>query len=159
MYLFNTHNYRLVFNLDADSPKKYIKKWKEFKIQCEENGNNKHIVDKIKEFSDLKQIKNMPYLKRLEGGLGGNNNKIHKQIRFRHIRKGQLMTSGAIPYYNDMSIIFNEIISTDVEKWSYNELDDLIYTFIKTANYYMETECVSGYIEMINKQLFRQSFR
>ena len=52
-----------------------------------------------------------------------------------------------------MNIIFNQIISTDVEKWSYNELDDLIYAFIKTANYYMGTDCVSGYIELINKTI------
>ena len=28
---------------------------------------------------------------------------------------------------------------------------NLIYAFIKTANYYMGTKCVSGYIELINK--------
>lgn len=94
----------------------------------------------------------MPYLKREEGRLGSDDNTIHKQIRFRHIFKEKQM-NGSIPYYKeDKSIIFNEIISTDNEKWTYNELDDLIYAFIKTANYYMGTECVSGYIELINKK-------
>ena len=95
----------------------------------------------------------MPYLEREEGGLGGNNNRIHKQIRFRHTFEGKEFNGGNTPYnkIDDTHIIFNEIISTDIEKWSYNELDDLIYAFIKTAKYYMGTECVSGHIELINK--------
>ena len=150
MNLLNTHNHRLVFNLDGDSPEKYIKKWNKFKIECE-SGDNQHIVEQIKEYSKLEKIKNMPYLKREEGGLGGDNNIIHKQIRFRHIFKGQNKK-------DDSYIIFNEIVSTDIEKWTYNELDDLIYAFIKTANYYMGTNCVSGYIELINKRTFLENY-
>ena len=155
MYLLDTHNHRLVFNLDGHASEKYIKKWNEFKIKCE-SGNNQHIVEQIKEYSKLEIIKNMPYLKRKEGGLGGDNNIIHKQIRFRYIFEGQQFNGGNIPYYkDDTHIIFHEIVSTDIEKWNYNELDDLIYAFIKTANYYMGTECVSGYIELINKNNFQ----
>lgn len=155
MNLINTHNHRLCFKLDGDAPEKYIKKWNKFKIDCE-SGDNQHIIEQIKTYSKLEKIKNMPYLRRVEGGLGGDNNGIHKQIRFRHIFEGTQFNGGNIPYYkkDDMSIIFNEILSTDIETWSYNELDDLVYAFIKTANYYMETECVSGYIELINKQTF-----
>lgn len=159
MELLNTHNHRLVFNLvDGDSPEEYIK-WNKFKIECE-SGDNQHIVEIIKEYSKLEKIKNMPYLKREEGGLGGDNNIIHKQIRFRHIFKGQQFNGGNIPYYkkDDTYIIFNEIVSTDIEKWTYNELDDLIYAFIKTANYYMGTNCVSGYIELINKRSFLENY-
>jgi len=158
MDLLNTHNHRLIFNLDRDAAEKYIKKWNKFKIECE-SGDNQHIVEKIKEYIKLEQIKNMPYLKREEGGLGGDNNIIHKQIRFRHIFKGQQFNGGNIPYYiRDDSIIFNEIISTDIEKWTYNELDDLIYAFIKTANYYMGSNCLSGYIELINKTTFLENY-
>ena len=159
MELLNTHNHRLVFYLDGDSPEKYIKKWNKFKIECE-SGDNQHIVEIIKEYSKLEKIKNMPYLKREEGGLGGDNNITHKQIRFRHIFEGQQFNGGNIPYYkkDDTYIIFNEIVSTDIEKWTYNELDDLIYAFIKTANYYMETNCVSGYIELINKRSFLENY-
>ena len=159
MDLLNTHNHRLVFNLDGDAPEKYIKKWNKFKIKCE-SGDNQHIVEQIKEYSKLEKIKNMPYLKRVEGGLGGDNNIIHKQIRFRHIFKGHQINGGNIPYYkkDDTYIIFNEIVSTDIEKWSYNELDDLIYAFIKTANYYMGTNCVSGYIELINERTFLENY-
>ncbi len=150
MNLLNTHNHRLVFNLDEDAPEKYIIKWNEFKIKCE-SGDNKHIVEQIKRYSKLKINKNMSYLERVEGGLGGDNNRIHKQIRFRHIFLGQQFNGSNIPYYKkDTSIIFNEINSTDIEKWTYNEIDDLIYAFIKTANYNMGTDCVSGYIELTN---------
>ena len=158
MYLLNTHNHRLVFKLDGYAQEKYIQKWNKFKIECE-SGDNQHIVNQIKEYSNLKNIKNMPYLKREEGGLGGDNNIIHKQIRFRHIFEGQQFNDGNIPYYKkDDYIIFNEIVSTDIEKWTYNELDDLIYAFIKTANYYMGNECVSGYIELINKTTFLDNY-
>jgi len=158
MNLLNTHNHRLVFYLYGDDPEKYRKKWNEFKIKCE-SGDNKHIIERLKEYSKLEIIKNMPYLKRTEGGMGGNNNVIHKQIRFRHIFEGQQFNGRNIPYYKDDNhIIFNEIISTDIEKWTYNELDDLIYAFIKTANYYMKTACVSGYIELINKTTFSDHY-
>ena len=152
MELINAYNHRLVFNLDGDAPENYIKKWNKLKIECE-SGNNQHFVEQIKAYCKLEKIKNMPYLEREEGGLGGNNNKIHKQIRFRHTFEGKEFNGGNIPYnkIDDTHIIFNEIISTDIEKWSYNELDDLIYAFIKTANYYMGSECVSGHIELINK--------
>ena len=159
MDLLNTHNHRLVFNLDGDAPEKYIKKWNKFKIECE-SGNNQHIVGQIKKYSKLEKIKNMPYLKREEGGLGGDNNGIHKQIRFRHIFERKEFNGENIPYYkkDDTHIIFNEIISTDIEKWTYHELDDVICAFIKTANYYMGTECVSGYIELINKTTFTDHY-
>lgn len=160
MYLLDTYNHRLVFNLNGYvSSEKYIKKWNEFKIECE-SGDNQHIVEQIKEYSNLEKIKNMPYLKRVEGGLGGDNNRIHKQIRFRHIFEGQQFNGRNIPYYkkDDMSIIFNEIVSTDIEKWNYSELDDLIYAFIKIANYYMGGDCVSGYIELINKNSFLENY-
>jgi hypothetical protein len=159
MDLLNTHNHRLVYKLDGDSPEKLIKKWNKFKIECE-SGDNQHIVEQIKEYSKLEKIKNMPYLKRVEGGLGGDNNRIHKQIRFRHIFMEQQFNGTNIPYYKkgDTYIIFNEIRSTDIEKWTYNELDDLVYAFIKTANYYMGTDCVSGYIELINKRTFLENY-
>ena len=158
MYILNTHNHRLVFNLDRDAPEKYIKKWNKFKIECE-SGNNRHIVEQIKEYSKLETNKNMPYLQRIEGGLGGNNNTIHKQIRFRHIFKGQQLNGGNIPYYKeDTHIILNEIISTNIEKWTYNELDDFIYAFIKTANYKVGADCVSGYIELINKTTWSDNY-
>jgi serine/threonine protein kinase len=46
--------------------------------------------------------------------------------------------------------LFDRIINTDTEKWSYEELDDLIYGLTKTFNFFMEAECVNGVIEISN---------
>jgi hypothetical protein len=157
MNIVNTHNHRLVFCLDGDAPEKYIKKWNKFKQQCE-GGNNKYILEQIKQNCKIKSNKKLQYLDREEGGLGGNDNTIHKQIRFRHIFMGKKI-NGSIPYFkNDNNIIFNEITSTNKEKWTYVELDDIIYAFIKSANNFVESKCVSGYIEMINERTFSDNY-
>jgi len=145
MNILNTHNHRLVFSIDNDAPEEYMKRWKEFKLKCE-SGNNKYIIEQIKDYCKLEKNKTMPYLNRNEGGMGGNNNIIHKQIRFR-----QCYSWSGLSKYVDNNIIFDQIVNTEQEKWTYDELDDLIYAFIKTANYNVKAECVNGYIEMRNK--------
>ena len=140
MNILNTHNHRLVFCIDDDAPEEYIKRWNEFKLKCE-SGKNKHIVEQIKEYCKLETNKAMPYLNRMEGGMGGDNNMIHKQLRFRNSIFG----------IKGNDIIFDQVINTDTEKWTYDELDDIIYAFIKTANYNVNADCVRGYIEMKNK--------
>ena len=145
MNIFDTHDYKLRFYIDKDAPDNCMKKWNKFKLKCE-RGDNKQIVEQIKSYCKLPQNKNIPYLNRVEGGMGGNNNIIHKQIRFRN---GKLWSK--LPKYNDFDIIFDRIENTDIEKWTNEELDDIIYGFIKTANYNIEAECVNGSIEMINK--------
>jgi hypothetical protein len=77
----------------------------------------------------------------MEGGIGGDNNMTHKQLRFRNSIFG----------IKGNDIIFDQVINTDTEKWTYDELDDIIYAFIKTANYNVNADCVRGYIEMKNK--------
>ena len=140
MNILNTHNHRLVFCIDDDAPEEYIKRWNEFKLKCE-SGKNKHIVEQIKEYCKLETNKALPYLNRMEGGMGGDNNMIHKQLRFRNSIYG----------IKGNDIIFDQVINTDTEKWTYDELDDIIYAFIKTANYNVNADCVRGYIEMKNK--------
>lgn len=49
---------------------------------------------------------------------------------------------------SDNDIILHDIISTTDEKWNYDELDDLIYAFIKTANFNIKADCVNGNIKM-----------
>jgi hypothetical protein len=138
--MLNTHNHRLVFCIDDDAPEEYIKRWNEFKLKCE-SGKNKHIVEQIKEYCKLETNKALPYLNRMEGGIGGDNNMTHKQLRFRNSIFG----------IKGNDIIFDQVINTDTEKWTYDELDDIIYAFIKTANYNVNADCVRGYIEMKNK--------
>jgi len=142
MDIVNTHNHRLIFRIDNDAPEEYMKIWKEFKLKCE-NGDNKHVVEQIKSYCKLEKNKTMPYLNRSEGGMGGGDNILHKQLRFRDDMHGM---SSSICADND--IMFSEIMNTEHEKWTYEELDDIIYAFTKTANYHVKTDCVSGYIEL-----------
>ena len=82
--------------------------------------------------------------------MGGNNNFVNKQIRFREFfpNDNRSLNDGS---WKDNDIVLTEITSTEEERWTYEELDDLIYGFIKTANYKLQAECVSGVIEMVNK--------
>ena len=53
--------------------------------------------------------------------------------------------------YIDNEIIMEQINDGEKEIWTYEELDDIIYGFIKTANEIMESECINGCIELKNK--------
>lgn len=147
MNILNTHNHRLVFCIDDDAPEEYIKRWNEFKLKCE-SGKNKHIVEQIKEYCKLETNKALSYLNSMEGGMGGDNNTIHKQLRFRN----------SIVGINDNHIIFDQVMNTNIEKWTYDELDDLIFAFIKTANYNVKADCVGGYIEMRNNDSYSDNY-
>ena len=148
MNLLDTHSHRLVFRLAEHAPEKQVRKWNELKTRCE-SGDNKQIIEQMKQYCKLEINRNMPYLEREEGGLGGNDNKIHKQIRLRHVSMGQQFDEGLVRHRTEhTNIVFNEITSTGIEKWTYNELDDLIYAFIRMANYSVGANCVSGHIEL-----------
>ena len=154
MNIINTHEHRLVFRIDNDAPKECIKKWEDFKLKCEggESGfstprPNKNILEQIKENCKLEGNKKLPYLKRSEGGLGGDNNIENKQIRFRDYE----LCSSTWPRKVDNNIIFDQITNGKKELWTYEELDDIIYGFIKTANYFMKAEYINGYIELKNR--------
>lgn len=141
MDLIETHKHELVFKIDKDAPEEYINKWNDFKLKCE-SGENEYIVEQIKEYCKLEQNKSLPYLKRCEGGLGGDNNLTNKQIRFRKYRMSK--------YQQDNDIIFDEIINVEQDKWTYEELDDLIYAFQKVADNNLDAYCVNGYIKITN---------
>ena len=49
-------------------------------------------------------------------------------------------------------------MNTNIEKWTYDELDDLIFAFIKTANYNVKADCVGGYIEMRNNDSYSDNY-
>ena len=150
MKIIKTHQHRLVFSIDKDAPTKYKNKWNELKTLCEIDyyveGNEltrKDIFERIKEKCKLKQNKELPYLNRLEGGLGGNNNILNKQLRFRNYK---LWSKD--PRYVDNNIIIDKITNGKNEEWSYEELDDIIYGFIKMGNEIIEAECINGIIEL-----------
>ena len=125
------------FRIDFDASNKYIEKWNKLKQECE-NTDNKITVEEIKNNCKLESNKNLPYLERCEGGLGDNN----KQIRFR--------IKESIKYDNDILL---KVENTKFEKWMYEELDDIIYSFVKVLNKRLNTKCVNGYIEIINTKM------
>lgn len=145
MNILNTYIHKLRFCIDYDAPPQYIEKWCKLKQKCE-TGNNEYIVEQMKNYFKLDINKKLPYLNRSEGGLGGNNNINNKQIRFRD-------NWGENDYRDqkDNNIILHEITNGTDEIWTYKELDDIIYSFTKVANNYLDAECVKGSIEMIHK--------
>jgi len=94
----------------------------------------------------------MPFLNRCEGGIGGDNNLINKQLRFRNFISNKYPS-----YLNDMTlidkydIVMLDITSTYYEKWSLEELDNLIEGFIIMGNNYIGKKCIKGFIELHNK--------
>ena len=104
-------------------------KWIELKKMCE-NWDNKKIIFELLSYCKLDSVKNLPYLNRCEGGIGGDNNLINKQIRFR--KYNSIME---LPGYKDNNIIFY-IINTTTEQWTFNELNDIMCAFSIYANNY-----------------------
>lgn len=57
MNIIDTHEHRLVFRIDTDAPKEYIKKWKDFKLECEGRkqnlpGSKKKYLNKLKKIAN-----------------------------------------------------------------------------------------------------------
>ena len=146
MNIPETHITTLRFKIYSNAPKKCLQKWKELKNICEYNNNNenKKIVKDWLSFCDNERIKEMPYLNRCEGGIGGDNNIKHKQMRFRQY----------IYLNKDNDIVFDQIYNTNEEKWTFQEFDDLILGFIKYANNFIKGNYVDCVIELINKDLY-----
>jgi hypothetical protein len=146
MFILDTHIHKLRFRIDTDAPKVYMNRWKKLKYDCD-NGNNEYIVETMKTYCKLESNKTLPYLQRTEGGFGGNDNIMNKQIRFR------------ICWSNiDNDIILDQVDNTETEKWTYDELDDIIRALTKTFNYFVESECVNGVIEISNKKSMRDDY-
>ena len=135
MNILDTHIYKLRFKLDYDATEKYIEKWNKIKEESE-TTDNKYLVEEIKNKCKLESNKNLPYLQRNEGGLGGNNNQNNKQIRFRFNFNS---------YKFDDDILLS-VLNSDLknEKWSYEELDDILRSLIKVLNKKMSRECERG---------------
>jgi len=137
----NTHTISLRFKIDKDASQKYINNWINFKNVCE-SGNNKQIVKDWLSNCRINSNKDMPYLNRMEGGIGGCSNLLHKQIRFRL----------NLVYLIDNDIVLN-IYNSDKEEWLLEELDDLIRAFIIIANIAICAECVKGCIEIESNEI------
>ena len=141
MELMPAYCHRLVFRIDADASKAVMDKWESLKAQCE-SGDNKHIVEQMKEFCKSEGNRTMPYLRRREGGMGGNDSRQNKQIRFRDGRWAR------IPRHVDADIVLDQLTDGEREKWKYEELDDIVCSFTRVANTLLRAYCVRGCIEM-----------
>lgn len=146
MNISDTHYVRLIFTIDPYVTKPYIDIWNALKKECEYNNSNQEIVKEWLSMCKKKDVCNLPYLDCSEGGIGGSN----KQIRFR-------------PFYSDISGFRDNYIVFDVqnsneEKWTFDELDDLIYGFVKYSNEYVIKDCIQGVIEFVNKNNFDDNY-
>lgn len=152
MFILDTHIHKLRFRIDSDAPNAYMNRWKKLKHKCE-NGDNKNIIEQMKTYCKLESNKTIPYLQRAEGGIGGDRNVMNKQIRFRLYCKYM-----NLPIYKDNDIILEQVDNTETEKWTYDELDDIIRALTKTFNYFVDSECVNGVIEMSNKESMSDNY-
>jgi hypothetical protein len=141
----NDYQCRLVFCLQDNSDKNEIKQWRKLKKHFNSIDHINSIVKQIRDYCQLESNKNLPILRRVEGGLGGDDNNIHKQIRFSN--------RDVLDEY-----IVMDIYNTDFEKWTYKELDDLIYAFKKLADDSLDGRCVESYIEIKNYKFLDDSF-
>jgi hypothetical protein len=146
----NMYVYKLRFKIDNDAPPEYMDRWAKLKKQCE-SGENENIVNEVKKYCKMEENKKLPYLKRCEGGLGGNDNLKNKQMRFRN---GYLWEKMSLTTDND--IVIDEIYNTDTEKWSHEELNDILCAFIKVSEHNVQSDgCIRGCIEMIPHNVYR----
>ena len=86
--------------------------------------------------------KHLPILRRFEGGLGGDDNLNDKQIRFRTVQQPNII----IKHCDD--IIFDQIYNN----WTYEELDDIIDSFVNVIHTLLHSpkhSCVGGSIELV----------
>jgi len=113
----NISNLIIRFKLDHDTPDDFIKKWIELKNKCEtwtETDCRKETIEEWLKYCKISSNKNLPFLNRCELGIGGNNNLIHKQIRFRQRTR--------LKSFEDNDIIIDQIYNTNHEKWNLEEL-------------------------------------
>ena len=147
---YEMYVHKLQFKIDKDAPQEYMNRWIKLKTKCE-SGKNENIVNSIKKFCKIEENKILPYLKRYEGGLGGDNNLKNKQMRFRNGR-----VWGRMMRHVDNDIVIDEIYNSNVEKWTYEELNDILCAFIKVFEYNVQCEgCIRGCIEMIPHDIYR----
>lgn len=144
------YNHVLRFRIGHLVPKKYIDDWTKLKSKCEGEYTdtvtwNKKFVHKILFHCKNPSNKNLPYLKRVEGGLGGDNNYQHKQIHFR-------FNPSSLKLDNDIVLkVYNS--ESGNECWTWEELDDIIQSFSKVLSLETGIYGIEGCIEMTNDNM------
>lgn len=113
----------LIFRIDVDAPDDYMDQWNKFKSKCID-----HDPDIINEIKNNCKIENNKIMVNLEGTCNYIVNEDYSFLR-------------------EDDIILNGGLSIDSEKWTYDEMDDLIEGVLTTANKNVKGECVNGYIK------------
>jgi len=153
MYIPDNYTCKLRFCIEKWATKKYKEKWiNKLKKICDGGSeNNKYISKLMLSKCSLDSNKNLPILNRSEGGIGGNDNLTNKQIRYQDSIMDELKED-----YNENDIKLN-ILNSNVEKWTLEELDDILKAYTKVFNEYMCEKCTIGTIELVNNNLLYES--
>lgn len=134
---------KLVFRLHEDAPYDYQIKWKTWLLKFHKFNrkdlSNKNIITSWLNNCKLESNKQLIPLDRSEGGICFNNSNITgKQIRFN------------IDYLHPNDISMNVINSdNNLDCWTFEQLIDLIDSFVYISNNFINEECVSGYIKLV----------
>ena len=137
---------RLRFQLYPYAPEEFRRRWERLKdaIECGSQKTGRCIMARWVEHCRVDSNRRLPVLHRQECGIGGDNNQTDKQIRF-------LRSRSDIRHPHDITAdyIRNGLSGKDeAEKWSYEEITDLVGAFCACLCELLEEECVNGFIEI-----------
>ena len=148
--LLKTHKYQLRIRIDSDAPYLFLNKWFYLRKKIEtETEYNEMCCNDVLKYCKLETNKNLKKSNACEGGFCCNCANINcKQIRFR-------MMLFEHTYLDNTNDIVLDVFDSNIHKWTIEELDDLIDSFVKVCSKYLNTntsgnaKCVNGCIEMI----------
>jgi len=133
--------FTLRFSLSEYSPLDAKEKWSELKEKCE-NGNNESITNEWISFCDPNINKSLSFINSLTGGIRKIGKKsCHYRYSFQEIDE-----------VRDDDIVIRYFTNIPTCKWTYTELDDLIFAFEKMANARIGGDYVSGSIIIVMKK-------
>ena len=136
--IIETQQVELCFMLDSNASSVLQSRWNTFVMHC--HGMLFSVdVNKWLSFCRLESNRNIPPLECSEGGIGGNDKQTNRQIRFKQ-RYGTVD--------ENKKTIAMVVSSTKEEKWTFKELEDLVYAFCRYANEIVHETCVNGIIQI-----------
>ncbi len=155
--LLDNYTHRLRFYIDDLSDKKHFNKFKKLKKHIEmsfsSNENfNDSILSDIKKHCILESNKNLNIIKEITcgPGLGEINN---KSLRFRvNLWDKDYYYTGI---YNSIII---DVYQSDNNKWTYEELNDIMRSFTIIATDYVNKEVVRGSIELLDNNACNEDY-
>jgi hypothetical protein len=125
----DSHHISLIFKPRLTATLEQKNSWMRFLHVFFDHINfNRQFITEWKSLCKLESNKKLPYLNRAEGGLGGDDNHIDKQIRFPLILSGEPAFNGSYINYTNKVFIM-DVYNTSTEKWTFEELDDLVSAF------------------------------